>query len=83
MTQILETPPREDQRRSARIIAAVVAGILTSIVGVGVMALALGLYTAAGTDPTWNQAAGYLFIALAGFLVSTAGTDLRVNAWRR
>lgn len=82
MTQMIDTPPRDAKpRTNARAIAAVVAGILLSIVGIGVMVVALVLCIAAGSDPGWHQEAAYLLYAVAGFLVSAAGADFRTNAW--
>ena len=82
MTRMIDTPPRDTDRRSA-VLVVVIAGILGSVVGIGVILLAFVLSLAAGSDPRSEQAAGYLLIATAGFLVSAAGTDLRRIALRR
>jgi uncharacterized membrane protein YfcA len=81
MTQMIDTPPSEPrQRRNAGAIAAVVAGILGSVAGIGAMILVFVLCIVTGVDTGGNQATGYLLIAIAGFLVSAAGTDLRRSA---
>jgi len=83
MTQIIDTPPNPvDQRRNATLIALIIGGILASLAGIGVMVYALSLYTGAGELASSNQTMGCLLIAVAGFLVSAAGTDLRHNAHR-
>ena len=79
MTRKMDTPPGKAARRWGAI-ARVVAGILGSIAGIAVVVFAFVLYLGEGSTPRWNQEAGYLFIAIAGFLVSAAGTDLRRNA---
>ncbi|TAL41301.1 MAG: hypothetical protein EPN91_11005 [Salinibacterium sp.] len=83
MTQIIDTPPSPvDQRRNTTLIAVIIGGVLASLAGIGVMVYALALYTSAGTNLSSNQSTGCLLIAVAGFLVSAAGTDLRHNAHR-
>lgn len=83
MTRMTDTPPHQaDKRKNAGVIAAVAAGILGSVAGIGVMILAFILCLVAGADTGGNQATGYLLIAIAGFLVSAAGTDLRRNVRR-
>lgn len=64
------------------VLATQVAGLLISVVGIAVIVFALVNVSAVGIYPQWNEEAGYLLIAIAGFLVSAAGTDLRHNARR-
>lgn len=78
MTQMLDNAPRQDPR----ILVARVVGILLSLGGIGVLVLALILANSAGAYPSIQQQLGYFLIALAGFLVSAAGTDIRNSACR-
>ncbi len=74
------TPSTESPLRSHRL--ATVAGIAVSILGIGLIVVALMLSNAAGVTMSADHTLGYLFIAVAGFLISAAGTDLRINVRR-
>lgn len=78
MTRMPETAPT--QRQAVR--ATQLAGFLISIAGIAVIVFALVLANTVGASPRWQQETGYFLIALAGFLVSAGGTELRHNAKR-
>lgn len=78
MTRMPETTPNRKQA----VTATKAVGIVTSLAGIAVLVVALILVNSIGDYPRWQEEVGYFLIAVAGFLVSAAGTDLRHNAAR-